>query len=244
MKRKMFQLRSGLFVTALLVVFYGCKDSSTGPVASGQLSLSTRYSTASLAKVSATSSAVDSIKITRARFVLKKIEFETTSDSAEFKSSPLVIDLNLTGSVQMIGVANLPFGTYREVEFKVHRIDSSNISSLSSVEKASFADFLAGEQYSIIIEGSVYKNGGAGLPFVVRSKVDAEQEYDLNPPLVVSEANPTANVTIVVSSSGWFRDSGGVLLDPTDGRNESLIGENLKASMKVYKDDDRDGERD
>ncbi len=243
-RRQIIQMLLGVFTTVLIAVAYGCKDSSTQPVSSGQISLSTRYSASSLVKVSATSSAVDSIRITRARFVLKKIEFETSSDSTEFKTSPLVIELDLTGSVQIIGVANVPFGTYEEIEFKVHRIDSSNISGLSAIEKASFADFLVAERYSIIIEGIVYKNGGAGQAFVFRSKVDAEQEYDLNPHLVVSEANPAANVTMVVNSFGWFRGSGGILLDPTDSGNESLIGENLKASIKVYKDDDRNGERD
>ncbi len=244
MVRKTITAFSGALVTLLAALANGCNDSSTEPVTTGQISLSSKYSTAAVLKTSIFPSAVDSIKITRARFVMKKIELETASDSAEFKTSPLVIELNLTGSVQTVGVANVPFGTYRELEFKVHRIDSSNISGLSSVEKASFADFLAGERYSIIIEGIVYTDGGTGQAFVFRSKVDAEQEYDLNPPLVVSEANPTANVTMVVSSFGWFRGSGGTLLDPTDSRNESQIGENLKESINVYKDDDRNGEKD
>ena len=244
------KLGAGFTIIALLgVVSTGCKDSPT-ELTSGQMSMSSQYTTnptsaASLGSTGVTlSAAVDSITISRARFVLSRMKFKTGADSTNFKTEPLIIELNLIGSVQDVSVAEVPFGTYREIEFKVHRVDSSDFVGSSPAKLAQFADFLAGDRYSIIIDGTIYRNGETGQAFVFRSRIDEEQKYDFIPELVISEGSPAVNVTMLVSSFGWFRDSGGALLDPTDGTTENLIDDNLKSSIKFYKDNNRDGQRD
>jgi hypothetical protein len=213
------------------------------------MSLSSKYSTnpistINLGPIGVTSfAAVDSITISRARFVLSRIKLKTSADSTNFKTEPLIIELNLNGSVQTVGVVGVPFGTFREIEFKVHRVDSSDFVGSSQTKLAQFADFLAGDRYSIIIEGTVYRTGETGQAFVFRSRLMDEQKRDFIPELVVSEGSPAVNVTMLISSFGWFRDSGGTLLDPTDGNNESLIDHNLKSSIEFYKDNNRDGEK-
>ena len=232
-------------VTILALVADGCN--SPTQATSGLVSMTSIYTASAfpvaLSKFGSGSSllTVDSIKITRARFVLKEIKLKTSTDSANFKDKSFVLALGLNGVMQDIAVAGVPFGTYRKIEFKVHRVDSSDIRGLFPAETAQFADFLSGEKYSIIIEGVLYKDGQSGQAFTYRSKIDAVQKYDLMPELVVSESNPNVNVTMKISSFNWFKNSSGVLLDPSDTNNEGQIDENLKNAIKLYKDNDRDG---
>lgn len=230
--------------------FWVSCEKSSEPQQSGSLSLSSYYSVAPAPtgsrgelRKSPGVLAVDSIRISRARFVLRDIKFKTQSDSMNYRTDPFVLELNLAGGVQAIAASDVPFNTYRRIEFDVHRVESPEISRLPQLEQAKFTEFLAAERYSIIIEGTVYKTGQAQQSFVFRSKIDAKQKVDLSPELVVSEAAPAANVTMLISSADWFKSSG-VLLDPTDPQHESAISENLKSSIRVYKDNNRDGSKD
>ena len=56
----------------------------------------------------------------------------------------------------------------------------------------------------------------------------------------------SANLTIRLTISQWFRDSSGGLLDPAtankDQPNESLVNNNIQNSMKAFEDKDHDGD--
>ena len=125
----------------------------------------------------------------------------------------------------------------------MHRIDSAEVATLPLADQAQFQDFLAGSRYSIIIDGTVYKTGLAPQTFTFRSQDDAKQRIDLVPALVVAEGSTNVNATMLVSSADWFK-SGSVLLDPTDPNNASVISNNLKASIRVFKDNNKDGSKD
>ncbi len=234
-------LRWSVTPALLAILLVGCNDTPMQS-SNGSLSLSLRFAAntaaTALPKVSTLAAAVDSIRLTRVRVVLSKIELEAFNDSAEFRSAPMILELNLTGALQTLGVTGVPFGTYNEVEFKIHRVDSTDLAALPNAQ-----DFLQPSRASIIAEGLVYSNGAA-QNFSYRSGLNVEQEYDLTPPLVVSADNPTANLTINVDATMWFKNSAGVLLDPTDPNNQNQIANNIKASFKVYEDDDRDGDDD
>lgn len=232
-------------MTVLVAAFViGCSD-STSPATDGQFSLSTRYTVQTVLAKASGGAAVDSLRVTRARLVLRDIKFKTPGeDSLNFRSQPIVVDLALAGAVQQIGLTTVPFGTYNRIEFDVHRVEAPEIAALPSAEQAGFADFLAGERYSIIVEGTVYRTGLAPASFTYRSKVDAKQKIDMSPAVVVSEGTSQVNTTLVVSSAGWFTTTGGALVDPTDPNNEGVIDENLKASIRVFKDNNRDGSKD
>lgn len=237
-----------LTAAMLAIVMSGCKNTPTQPE-TGSLSLSLRFLAktprAALPKSASANAftAVDSIRLTRARLVLSKIELESEGDSAEFRSAPMVLELDLSGAMQTLGVIGVPFGAYNEVEFKIHRVDSADLAAIPPAEQTRFADFLPEPFASVILAGVTYANG-AGQPFVYRSDLNAEQEYTLTPPLLVSAINPAANLTINIDASNWFKDRNGVLLDPADRNNESQIKNNVKTSFQVYEDDDRDGDDD
>ncbi len=233
----------------LMVVTFACKEETVAPQ-TGQISLLTKYSLTPvlqlnrLGDIYATPFAVDSIKVTRFRLVLKRIKFESDNDSVEFRTAPMVVEYNISGAVHEIAVSAVKLGTYREVGFVIHRVNDYDLDNFTPAERAPFADFLAGERYSMIIDGVVFKNGTGGQPFTYRSRVNEEHKYNLNPPLVITSSNPDVTVTLRISSASWFLGTGSVLLDPTDPNNEDVINNNLKASIKVFRDDDRDGEED
>lgn len=254
----------------LFASFYwlGCNNATnpvgSGPNSAGKVSMSAVYTPKSITGFPKTNSisAVDSITLTRVRVVLRNIRLKaedgenevemdteehgdnkTGNDSSNSKLAPFVLELNLNGSSQQISISNVPFGTYDEFKFQIHRVNQNEISNLSPAEQAKFADFLSGEKYSIIIEGNVYMNGQA-KPFTFKSKIDAEFELKLSPKLVVNQTQITLNITLAVSPAGWFVDSNGALIDPSDPNNANLINSNLKSFLHAFKDNNRDGKED
>lgn len=236
--------RASFLIAAAFVLFAGCSD-ATDPVTDGRLSLSTRYTSQPVLGKTSGILAVDSILISRVRVVVRDIKFKTpSSDSLNYRTAPLVLELSLAGAVQPIGLTTVPFGTYSRIEFDVHRVEAPEIASLPAAEQALFADFLAGERYSVIVDGTVYRTGVAPATFAYRSKIDAKQKIDLDPAMVVNEATTDVNATLTLSSASWFKTSVGALVDPTDPNNEGVIDENIKASIRVFKDNNRDGTKD
>ncbi len=236
-----------LMLLATGLFWAGC-DSSTEPGTDGTLSLSAMHSvlpagtTRILGKSTGT---VAELTVTRARFVLRDIKFKSVGeDSLNFKTAPFVLDLNLAGASQTVSSVPAKFGEYRRIEFDVHRVEQPIIAGLPADQQAQFADFLAGERYSIIIEGTYTPTGGTPAAFVYRSKVDAKQKLDLDPPLIIDEGSTEVNTTMLISSADWFRNQQGDLVDPSDTNNEGIIDENLKASIRVFKDNNRDGSKD
>ncbi len=243
-------MKQTLFALIAALILAGCEN-STETVKNGTVSLSSAYDRTGTGSVTKTTlskgtevGAVDSIRVTRIRMVLRDIKLKSSADSINFRTDPMVIELNLSGAVQTIALSEVLMATYRRVEFDVHRVQAPEISRLPASEQPAFADFLADERYSVIINGTVYRPGQAGQAFTYRSKVNAKQKIDLDPQLVVSDADPLTNVTLSVSSEGWFRNQGGALVDPTDRNSEGVIDENIKRSIKVFKDKNRDGQRD
>ncbi|MFQ5762754.1 MAG: hypothetical protein ACE5PO_06940 [Candidatus Bathyarchaeia archaeon] len=237
-------------ISGFIFVFLGCDDNNAvGSATGARVSLSTKYASSQASPKMGSSSlpgvsAVDSIEITRARFLLKEIELESVlGDSLEYEAGPLVVELDLSGSVNTIAVGDVPLGTYDEIEFEVHRIDSSDLEDQGLVNSPEFQDFMQGDRYSIIIDGTMFAPQGP-TTFQFRSRVNEEQEYNLSPPLVLNTEGQVANVTLIISSANWFRAVNGSLLDPTKSSNENQISDNLKASIDPERDDDKDGEAD
>lgn len=223
-----------IFLTGIILLLSACTDdtaATTTPASTnGTMSLSSSYTTSVLGKITS-ASAVDSITVTRARFIIKDIKFKNAfEDSLNFKANAFVLDLNLAGTEQNIAVAEVPFGSYKRMEFDVHRIESKTLSGRT--DTAQFADFLKGERYSVIISGTV-KINGKDTTFTYRSKIDAKQKIDITPPMTVSKDTADVKTVLRLSSAKWFKNNAGVLLDPNDKNNEGVIDENIKVSIKL-----------
>lgn len=242
---QMYSALAAMF--SILVFFTGCDNTSDAPT-DGTLSLSSNYAPTGFsgsAVPKGSSTVADTITISRARFVIRDIKFKSAGeDSINFKTEPIVLDLDLTGISQTVGVIPAKFGSFSRIEFDVHRVESTEVQSLPSTQQAQFQNFLAGERYSIIVEGTYTPPGGSPQAFTYRSKVDAKQKLDLDVALVINESSTTANATMQIRSYDWFRNQLGEIVDPRDTNNEGVIDENLKATIRVLKDNDKDGSKD
>ncbi|NOZ46605.1 MAG: hypothetical protein GXO79_07455 [Chlorobi bacterium] len=232
---------------------------SPNGTAAPNVSLSIKFSnTTTLPKTNGIQ-AVDSIVITRARFVLRDLKLGSDSENKDYnmdtdvenkdnknendKHRPTVVDLNLSSALQQIAVANLPAGTYNKVKFEIHKVSQTEVNALPASEQPKFADFLSGAKYSVLVDGKSYNNGTV-TDFNFKSQVEAEVDINLTKSLIVTANTTTLNITLDFNSNGWFKDSSGKLIDPSDPNNLSLINNNIRKSMKVYEDDNKDGNED
>ncbi len=206
-------------------------------------------SAASLASAAAPESYTDAdgntLTLTRVQLVMSEIELESATagidcdvasiegDCEELKLGPFLVDLPIGtgGATRNFSVAIAP-GTYNEVEFEIHKPESSD-------EAAFIAQNPDFDGVSIRAEGTYNQ-----VPFVYTSDLDVEMEIDLDPPLAVADG-AASDLTLLVDLGTWFRSAGGALLDPASANkgqsNEGVVKENVKASLEAFEDDDRDG---
>jgi hypothetical protein len=199
---------------------------------------------AALADISITDGS-NTLVVTRARLVLDEIELEEFSgrdcdnsgpgsdpNCPEIEIGPFLVDLPLTGGVRSAITAQIPAGSYHEIEFDIEPVDDSNASA--SAFFAANPDIPRNR--SIIVEGTF--NGQA---FVFMSSSRFELELEFEPNLVVGPGG--TNVTVDVDVSSWFR-AGTSLLSPLDPTVAASIEARILASFAAFQDDDRDGRRD
>ena len=61
--------------------------------------------------------------VTNAKFLLEFVKLEKMRghDDADIKEGPFVVDFNMSSVPLVIGLSNVPPGTYTEVHFKIHK---------------------------------------------------------------------------------------------------------------------------
>ncbi len=246
--------RISLLLTAVLFSLFtalsSCSKNSTTVInenGAGQLSLSVMKSGSAVlipknGGSAFKTTAVDSIRISEASFLLRNIRFKSVDDdSLDFISDPLVVPLNLDGSMAQIGVADAPYGNYARIEFRVHRLDPNDPRDAPFTSLPEFQEFMQGDRSSIIIRGTVFYSEGTSPDFVFRSRANEKQRHEFQPPLSVDELNSAANVTLLIDPQPWFSDGAGGVLDPLNPADENRITDNLKNSIHPIKDNNRDG---
>jgi hypothetical protein len=186
---------------------------------------------------------INSVEMVVKELELKRAEYTSQCDSTashdqceELESGPYLLDLPLSaGATSVITVDVLP-GTYDEFEFKVHvpSDDAENAAFL-----AAHPDF---NGVSIRVTGT-----WNGAPFTYETDVSAEQEMNLAPPLVVSDAG-TADFTLYIDIGTWFRANDNSLIDPSSanngGPNEGVVNSNITSSFDAFEDENHDGHDD
>ena len=236
----------GLFASA-------CSD-GTGPGNGSQATLSfvTRAAPAAMATLNTMQDETlldgqNTLVITSAEVVLREIELKRINancdeavnddDCEEFELGPILLDLPLDGQVEQAMAISIEPGTYRELEFEIHKVTDD---AEDAAFRAAHPDMVG---VSIRVRGAYN-----GDPFSYTTDLNVEQEFDFSQPLVVTENTTSINVTVLLNLDAWFRDSAGTLVDPATGNkgeaNEGLIKENIKQSTEAFEDNDRDGEDD
>lgn len=240
--------RRNLFLGMLGLTLVACDASS--PSGGGQISLTvtTRNSAASggltaMAPDSMVDAGGNVLVLTQAELVLRDIEFErqnrdncdslrtgTDDECEEFEAGPVLIDLPLDGSLSHQLSVAVDTGTFTELKLKVHKPEDDG-DSRDQVFLAAHPDL---EDISIRVTGTF---NGTAFTFV--SDLNAEQEFDLSPPVIVS-GQTDVEVTLMVDLSTWFV-SGTTLINPVlalkGGPLEGVVRGNIEASFEAFSDD-------
>ena len=190
-----FHLAGALALAATL----GACDSSSGPANQGSaasLAIATRPSAAAPAPGGPQLSGapvtyddgtnilvINSVEMVVKEIELKRSEYPSQCDSTasddqceELESGPYLLDLPLSvGATSVVTVAVEP-GTYDEFEFKIHKPEDDDSNAAFLAAHPTF------DGVSIRVTGTW--NGAA---FTYESDLNAEQEQDLVPPLVVTD---------------------------------------------------------
>jgi hypothetical protein len=152
-------------------------------------------------------------------------------DADEIRVGPFLVDLTgdalATGGLSKVFDGVVPPGTYRELRVVVDVVPPALAGS-----DAALADM---NGKSVIIDGKL-----DGTAFSFTSSLHAEARRETT--LVVGAS--TANVTLTVDPSGWFKAADGSRLDPTAPSSKAQIEANIKASVDAFDDDDHDGHDD
>lgn len=190
----------------------------------------------------------NTLVISKVELVLRKIELHRlgatldcdtggSSDCEELELGPVLVDVPLgtPGAARNFSVQIAP-GSYDKVEFNIHAPSGSDDAAFIQTNPA-FAGV------SVRVTGT-YNNGPE---FTYTGNLEAEMEFELNPPLPANETGAT-DLTLFVNLDKWFRDAGGALIDPTTANpgqpNESLVEQNIKSSLDAFEDEDHDGRDD
>lgn len=249
----------GSIALSLLVALVACGDGATGPDADADSRTRVTLSAVSAQAVGGGGAAAvaaliedgqgNTLLLTRVAVVIREIELERQFDECEddssndnceeFEVGPFLLELPLDGSVIGIGDIEVPPGLYDELEFEIHKPSDDTPDDLAFLQV--HPEF---KGVSIWVEGVF--NGGE--PFIFLQDLNEDQEIDLTPPLEVTAESLPMNLTLELDVSLWFRDASGILVDPVSankgGENENLVEENIKRSIDVFADDDRDGRPD
>jgi len=156
-------------------------------------------------------------------------------DCEEFVAGPMLLDLPLGEGPKRVVAIDADTGTYREVEFEIHRPE----------DDAGDSAFLAAHpdlrRVSIRVRGRY-----DGADFLYQTDLNAKQEYHLVPPLEVTGETAT-NVTLTVDLSGWFVVAG-QLVNPSQANKggvfENAVRDNILRSIRLFEDRDHDGQDD
>jgi hypothetical protein len=247
----------------LTAVLGGCSDGGAPTAGEVSLNLATRPAPigasaagAAFGVVSTPETYIDTdgntLVISAVQLVLREIELERTDAPAgcdpaavedddcdeDLEFGPLLVDLPLgaAGAERSFSVPMEP-GEFDELELKVHRASAGD-----SEDAAFLAAHPEFDGVSVRVAGTY--NGSA---FTFDTDLDVELEFDLDPPLVVSQTS-SSDVTVLVDLATWFRVESGLLIHPesanTGGDNESVVEENIKNSLEAFEDEDRDGSED
>lgn len=167
--------------------------------------------------------AVIGIAVDEVKLFITEMEMEGTRNSNDFETRNFVLNLPLDGSRFEITHTNIPAGFYDELELEIEKPGSN--------EDVDDPDFILGSnRYSLVVKG-VFN----GERFIFRSTEDFDIDVDIKPHLEITEGQNRV-IAIDLDFTGWFRNSNGDLLDPSDSGNREQINENIEDSFSDFED--------
>jgi len=209
-------------ITVTGALLTGCKDEAVTSTADNM-------EVSMMSSPGVTDNAINTLTLDSVKILLKDIKLNVaaaSNDSVNFKTGPFVLRLNMNSSVNLISTAYIPEGTYDKVMFEVHKLQDGEI--------VDTAFSFGGGRYSVVVYGKFNL-----VPFIYRSTKSAKQKITFSPGVGIS-SNTKANITLKVQPYTWFWN-GSDYMDPAVLSNENDIDNNIKASFKAFKDNDKNG---
>ncbi len=231
----------GLVVIAGVFLTSGCGSdsvsSTTGTISIGVATQTSGLATSQLVigKGFPVANAISAVDITKAEIVLTRIRFKSVGDDTlDFRSDdPILVNLDLTGTVQNLGSISVPAGTYDEARYRLKSLDScGTLDSCTSAHILTYDSNPNMRELSIRFEG--YVDGNTDSSFVWTSSLNKDQVVDLVSFVVV--AGQTTNLTFLFDVNSWLSDGAGGKLDPRDTQNLSQIENNIKNDFEARTD--------
>ena len=241
-------------VIAVAVVATGCREKA--PTGAIVFQLSARHPTAgdSAGPLVTTDTMLiqgrDTLFLHRVRITLAELaiapavsneceeeEGEDNPPCVEFDEDPVVLDLPLGSGAIRRSAKPAPATDYNLFQANIHRPDPAADSALLRANPE-FADA------SIRLDGTLSR-GGKRRDFTFTSGFNEQEEIALEPVLTVA-ARDSVHLTLRVDVASWFRSADHkALIDPATaglaGPHEGLVRDNIRTSLKVFRDTNGDG---
>ncbi|MDZ7657764.1 hypothetical protein [Fodinibius sp.] len=225
-----------LIPALLFAVSCSVSDSNSGGEKQVAVKMKLNQMSTATAKQISSSPTIQSVdSLTEVKLLVEELELESTmdEDSLDFEVDDFVVNLPLDGSEIELSSANVPAGVYDEFKMEIEHDDDTNVNDPDFINESGDDD-----GYTIVIKG-VYN----GEDFMYRSQEDFEIEMEFNPPFEINDSS-SPSIAINIDPSGWFKDSSGNDLDPTDPANQEQIDENIENSFDVEEEEDDDDDDD
>lgn len=219
----LFQSLALFTILSASIIVSGCKSDEVVTSASDNTEISMMSSPGVTDHSSINSLVLDSVKV-----LLKNIKLNVASnDSVNFKTGPFVLKLNTNSSVNVFTTAMIPEGSYDKIKFEIHKLEDGEVGIDTAFS-------FGGGRYSVVVYGKFNL-----IPFIYRSTKSAHQKISFGSSVGINTATKT-NITLKVQPYTWFWN-GADYIDPLNLSNENDIDNNIKASFKAFKDNDRNG---
>ena len=152
---------------------------------------------------------------------------------ALLERGPVLLEAPLDGSVRSLVAALVRPGSYDALGLTIHAPDRTDARDSTFLQRHD--DF---EGISVRVEGL-----WDGEPFIFERTLDEERWVDVTPFRV--ESGRTANITLRLDPSSWFRSESGLLVDPRaaslDPEAAAAVESRIRTSIAAFEDDDVDG---
>lgn len=164
-------------------------------------------------------------------------EGEDNPPCVEFQEDPRVFELPLGRGTVFQSAKPAPATDYNLFQLVLHTPDPDKDGALLRANPD-----LTGS--SVRVEG-VMSRGGARKDFTYTSPFSEQEEIALEPAVVVGPRD-TLRITLRVDVGSWFTSGDHLLLlDPASagpgGPNEHTVKDNIRTSLRVFRDSNRDG---
>lgn len=243
-----------LSAAAAFVLATGCRPKGPAPGAIA-FQISARHPTGGPASPlvyadSFVSQGKDTIFLRRVRMILMEMaiapsaanecEIEEGEDNppcVEFQEDPVILDVPLGRGTVVRDAKPAPATDFNLFQVIVHKPDSAHDAALIQANPD-----LSGA--SVRVDG-VISRGGKRRDFTFTSPFNEQEEISVEPAVVVPQRD-TLRITLRIDVGSWFTSGDRQkLVDPASagigGPNEHTVKDNIRTSLKVFRDGNRDG---